>query len=210
MLINEFNLSSKKVLTVYNPISINEIVTLSEKSVEDLPDDYILYVGRLSVVKNLSLLLTAFKLFNELYPDVKLLVIGDGQAKSEIETMISELKMGKAVCMLGIKPNPFPYIKNAKIVVLSSQSEALPTILLESLALGKTVVSTPTLGAVDILNHGEYGYLSKSLTDVESYFDALKSAYKNPIDRDILCQAVINYDLEIKIDEVEALWMGDA
>lgn len=208
MLIEKFNINSNKVVTIYNPIDVSEILRFSETSIPSLPsENYILYVGRLSAVKNLPLLFQAFRIFNLSYPDVKLLVIGDGNDRKIIEEAIDQLEIKDCVFLIGVKSNPFPYIKRAKVVALSSTSEALPTVLLESLALGRTIVSTPTHGALDILKNGKYGYISKSLLDVDDFYEVLKDAYENPFDSNMLYNEVVtNYDLSSKVVEFEKLW----
>lgn len=210
MLLNKFNIPSNKVEVIYNPVDISEILRLSE---EPLPlvgspnDKYVLYVGRLSAVKNLSLLCASFKIFHQFYPDVKLLIIGDGNDKEAVEEVIDRLNLGSCIFLIGVKSNPFPYIKSAKVIVLSSTSEALPTVLLESLVLGKTIASTPTLGAKDILKNGKYGYISNSLIDANDFYQVLKKAYEIPFDSDLLYSEVMKeYNLSSKIVDFEKLW----
>lgn len=208
MLTEKFKINSSKIRAIYNPIDVSEILELSEESLPDFSvNNYILYVGRLSPVKNLPLLFEAFKNFNQSHPDVKLLIIGDGEEKDVIGEAIIHLSLENKVFLLGVKSNPFPYIKRAKVIALSSISEALPTILLESLALGKTIASTPTYGAIDILKNGQLGYISKSIYGIDEFCSVLEDAYSKPIDNDILYDEVITrYDLGAKIIEFEKLW----
>ncbi len=207
MLIYNFKLSPYKVVTIYNPIDVKEILRLSEEPVEVSCDKYILFVGRLSIVKNLPLLFKSFSIFIKSHPDVKLLVIGDGEDKQNILNAMHELRLEDFVFFLGTKPNPFPYIKKAEMIVLSSKTEALPTILLESLVLSKTIVSTPTLGALDILKNGELGYLSECIYDEEDFLDTLKKAYLNGLKRaDLFSIVKQEYDLDTKVIELEKLW----
>lgn len=207
MLTCNFRMDFEKVKTIYNPIDLKMILASAEEPIEEiLKDDYILFVGRLSIVKNLPFLLKSFSLFKESYSTVKLLIIGDGEDYERIVGIIEELNLKNFVYLMGSKPNPFPYIKNAKIIALSSKTEALPTILLESLALGKTIVSTPTQGALDILKNGELGYISKNFSDENDFCNVLKQAYNNPFDEKNLFSAVDqSYNLESKIVEFENL-----
>jgi glycosyltransferase involved in cell wall biosynthesis len=207
MLINQFKLNPNKVVTIYNPLDIEIILQSANVKVCNISNEYILFVGRLNPVKNLPLLFAAFKIFHQNHQNVDLIIIGDGYIKKELELLISELGLDTVIHLIGIKSNPFPFIKQAKIVALSSLTEALPTILLESLVLGKTIVSTPTHGAIDILKNGTYGYLSDSLIDVNSFANMLECAYNHPIDEEILTKLVKqNYELSLKIVEIENLW----
>jgi len=204
MLINDFKIKSNKVITISNPIDILEIQNKSIQIVNDLPNQYILFVGRFDKVKNIPFLIDAFKLFNKKFPEIKLLLIGGGSELDVIVDYIDQADLKNKIELLGIKSNPFPYIKNAKIVVLSSKSEAFPTVLLESLILGKTIVSTPTYGGIDILKDGKYGYISKSISDVNDFYEKLVQAYLNPLDTEVLINyASSNYQLTLKVNQLQ-------
>lgn len=206
MLIKDFNIQPSKVVTISNPIDI-EYIELKSLDEVDVPDEYILFVGRFDKVKNIPFLIYAFKLFNQNFPEVKLLLIGDGSELEVINQAIELANLKNEVKLLGKKSNPFPYIKRSKIVVLSSMSEAFPTVLLESLSLGKTVVSTPTYGAIDILKQGKYGYLSNSIFDVISFSNKLVEAYLHPFKPEQLeAYAILNFHLDSKLNELEKLW----
>jgi len=209
MLNTQFKLKKDKITTIYNPVDSKLIIESSLDIKENIPkNDYILFVGRLNAVKNLPLLFSAFKIFRQKYPNVKLILIGDGSEKENLRKIISNLNLSNYIEMIGVKSNPFPYIKNAKVIALSSASEALPTILIESLLLGRTIVSTPTKGAIDILKNGGLGYLSKSLTDGSDFAEKLILAYEKPLNKeDLVHEAMIKYDLEQKVLEFEKLWI---
>ncbi|PVH25607.1 glycosyltransferase [Sphingobacterium corticibacter] len=207
MLIKNFHLKADRVVKIYNPIDLSLINKYALDPVCDLPQEYLLFVGRFEKVKNIPLLLDAFSKFHQAYSNVKLLLIGGGPEEQFITSYIQELGLENAVKNLGIKSNPFPYINNAKVIVLSSISEAFPTVLLESLSLGKTIVSTPTLGAIDILKHGKYGYISASLDNPNDLFCKLANAYNTPLNQDVLKKyAESNYDLRTRVAEFERLW----
>lgn len=207
MLINDFNINPDKIVTISNPIDILQIQGQANEIVNDLPNEYILFVGRFDKVKNIPLLIDAFKLFRQKFPTVKLLLIGGGSELNTLTDYILKVDLQKEIEVLGVKSNPFPYIKDAKMVVLSSISEAFPTVLLESLLLGTTIVSTPTPGARDILENGKYGYISDSISDVNDFYTKLVQGYLKPLDTNMLKEyALSNYNLGLKIMEIEKLW----
>lgn len=190
-----------KIQTIYNPIDIISIHRLASIPFSDVEEKYILFVGRLSVVKNLFFLLDSFAIFSKNVSKVKLIVIGDGPERDNLLQYTYKHHLSNRVVFLGVRSNPYPYIKKAELVVLSSHSEAFPTILLEALSLGKTIVSTPTKGAVEILNDGQYGYLSKSLEDVNSFSSLLIYAYHHRLDSNVLIDyATKSYGLQSRID----------
>ena len=151
------------IRVITNPINIEEIDRLSKKLFPaSFHGQYILFVGRLSVVKNILFLIHSYSLLLKKRNDVKLVIVGDGPERCLIEREIDNLKLHGNIVLTGMMANPYPFIRNAALVVLPSFSEAFPTVLLESLYLGKTIVATPTKGALDILKDGELGYLSKT------------------------------------------------
>ncbi len=82
-------------------------------------------------------MLDAFKLVRS---DVKLLILAKYNTK--LKDMIRERGLDDKVVILGFQQNPYKYIKNAKLLVLSSDREGLPTVVIESLILKTPVVST--------------------------------------------------------------------
>ena len=94
--------------------------------------------------------------------------MGRGHLKKKILKFIETNNLNKNVRILDYKKNPYPYIKQADFLVLTSLHEGLPNILLEAIVLSKFIISSncPT-GPKEILNNGRGGELFK----VGSYKD---------------------------------------
>jgi len=204
---SQFAIKRSKMITIPNPIDVGSVMGYADETVMDIPEhDYVLFVGRFSAVKNLTLLLSAYKIFIEKVCDIKLVMIGDGEEAEKMHILVKEMGLYDSVILMGMKSNPYPYIKRAKLVMLSSFSEAFPVILIESLVLGRTIVSTPTYGAIDILKNGKFGYLSKSLLSVTDFAEKMIIAYENQLDETFLFkEAVSSYGLEEKITVLEKI-----
>lgn len=199
-LINNIGVQENKIYLLNNPIDIHDIKSKSLFSCEtDLKEKSIVWLGRLSVVKNLPLLVNSFSNILSLYPYYHLYLVGDGPERINIEDLVSKKVLNTHVHFIESTDNPYPYINNAKIIALSSESEAYPTVLLESLALGKTIVSTPTMGAIEILGNGKLGYISKDHS-VSSFTDALIHAINNPMDPRQLEEASLNSSVNILVN----------
>lgn len=208
-LLSKLGIKKDKIHTIYNPINIDDIIKKSQLIVEpqfDYEKDYIVSVGRLNKVKNIILMIDAFCLFHEYYNQTKLIIIGEGEEKDNIKKYIEYKKKGSHIILLGATDNPYPYIYHSKLVLSTSLSEALPTVFLESFALGKTIVSTPTFGAIELLKNERYGYISSSLTTPQPFVDKMIKAYNNPIACNILEEEASNYSIENKIKELESLF----
>ena len=85
---------------------------------------------------------------------------------------------------------------------MPSLSEALPTVIIESMVLGKTVVATPTKGAKEILKNG-LGYIIKSFDDEKELSEMISYAIDAPIPSDILQNESAQYGLNIRVSEFE-------
>lgn len=151
------------VKVVYNPVITEEMMKLSQESVThpffDQTEPVMLAVGRLSSEKDYPTLIEAFKKVNQI-KKAKLIIVGDGPEKSEIENKIHNLKLSDRVSLIGSSENPYPYFKKSNLYILSSIREGLPTTLIEALALKTPIVSTDApSGPREILRDGKYGKL---------------------------------------------------
>ena len=128
----------KTIQTIYNPFDIEEIREKAEEKI-DLAFDYIINVGNLAKVKNQALLLKAY---SKLDTNLHLVLLGKGNQENNLKNLAKKLGIEKKVHFLGWQSNPYKYIKNAKLFVLSSNIEGFGNVLVESLILNTPVVST--------------------------------------------------------------------
>lgn len=155
----------EQIKVIYNPVITPELLSQSSAgSLELLPDNgrpFILAVGRLSRQKDFTLLIKAFASVRQQH-DLCLLILGEGEERGKLERLVAEcgLKLGEDVFLPGFAANPYPYMKQCEVFVLSSESEGLPTVLIEALACGARVVSTDCpSGPREILLDGKLGRL---------------------------------------------------
>ena len=174
--INKVGIDEKKVELVYNPIDLKLIEKKAEnveKKYENyLKQDYFLQVSRLTQQKQPEHLVDIYYKLKQAGIKEKLYFIGDGEKKEIIKQKIKEYNLENDIILLGQIENPYPFFKNSKLFVHTAKYEGLPTVLLESLALGTPVVSydCPT-GPRDILGkNSEYGELI-SLNDKDMFVE---------------------------------------
>ena len=158
-------MDKNKVELVYNPIDLEAIRKKAEnidKKYENyLKQDYFLQVSRLTEQKQPEHLVDIYYKLKQQGIKEKLYFIGNGEKIELIKQKIREYNLKNDVVLLGQIENPYPFFKNAKLFVHTGKYEGLPTVLLESLALGTPVVAydCPT-GPKDILGkNSEYGEL---------------------------------------------------
>ena len=158
-------IEKNKVELIYNPINLEAIrkkaETIDKKYENYLKQDYFLQVSRLTEQKQPEHLVDIYYKLKQRGIKEKLYFIGNGEKVELIKQKIKEYKLQNDVILLGQIENPYPFFKNAKLFVHTGRYEGLPTVLLESLALGTPVVAydCPT-GPKDILGkNSEYGKL---------------------------------------------------
>lgn len=122
---------------------------------------YVLFVGRMSEVKGVDLLLRAWKQLSPCFPSIKLWLAGDGPQLESLQTFAKELEIFSRVRFCGRKQReelPALY-QNAEAVVLPSRREGLPFTLLEAGAGGGICIGTRIPGIPEIIQDGVNGLL---------------------------------------------------
>ncbi|MHC8344584.1 glycosyltransferase [Pseudomonas sp. RT6P73] len=125
-----------------------------------LPRDYWLSLGRLVEPKGFHLLLDAYALAlrSEALPD--LVIVGDGPLLDALTTQANRLGIAHRVHFTGFLSNPYPLLRHARLFILSSVQEGMPTVLIEALALGTPVLACDCeTGPRELLDNGRLGQL---------------------------------------------------
>jgi len=161
-LANEFNIPISKIQVIYNPLDFKKIDEL-KKEIE-LPEIFdnniIISCGRLTKEKNYPLLIKAFNVIIKKGINAILVILGKGKEKKNLEKLVNQLKLKDKVFFLGFQTNPYKFMNNATIFVLSSSWEGFPNVLLEAMACGVPVISTDCAsGPNEIIQNGRNGFL---------------------------------------------------
>jgi glycosyltransferase involved in cell wall biosynthesis len=125
---------------------------------------------------------------------VKLLILGDGPLRGDLEKLIADLGLCDSVALLGYVTNPLKFFAHANAFVLSSHVEGLPNVLVEAMMCGCTPVSTdcPT-GPREVLADGKFGYLVP-MRDPNALADGIEKALDFPVRRELLDAAVRRFE----------------
>jgi len=150
-----------KSSVLVNVVDKKEIIYNSKKFNIDEKYDAV-FVGRLVKLKNPKRLLNIFLSVVGKVPTAKLAIVGNGPMYDELKEYINNNNLNNNVFLLGFQTNPYVYIKNSKIMLLTSIYEGTPMCALEALCLGKPIVSTPTDGMKDLIKQGFNGFLSNN------------------------------------------------
>lgn len=154
---SDFNYYSfvKNKAIIYNP-------SIFKPSFGGQKEKLIIFVGRLEYVKGCDIFLRALALLG--LDDFKLLVLGDGSQKKNLQSLSEKLGL-KNLEFLGSVSDIQNYYKKAKIIVSSSRFEGLGNALIESAFFDCIRVATPTAGAMELLEDGKNGFISSDFSE---------------------------------------------
>jgi len=146
----------EKTLVLNNFIDIEEIKEKSKEKIEKSKNNKTLFVfvGRLDDTS--KKLKRAIKLVEKL--DIELWIIGDGPDRGRYEEYAKELKVSDRITFFGKKSNPYPYIKEADYIILTSDYEGFPVIYQEAMVLRKNIITTINTSD-DQINMKDYAYI---------------------------------------------------
>lgn len=162
---------------IYNLLDISDIeekakLTQSEITRSDAAN--IIYLGRLSPEKGVDRLFDAIVELHGSVRPFRLWIVGDdyytSHGKSEnvrlmLEREVRDKGLSEIVTFLGDRPNPYPYLKAADLMVLPSRKEGMGIVIWESLVCGTPVVATDSGGPREALKNGRWGAVVENSTD---------------------------------------------
>lgn len=142
-----FGIQGDKIKVIYNPYSIEKIQSMMKEEIDDeynfiFSNPVIINVGSLSYQKGQIHLIRAFSKVKENNNDIKLVILGTGKLECKLKKLAKELGLEDDIFFLGFQKNPFKYLNNSNIFVLTSLYEGFPNALVEAMACGLPIIST--------------------------------------------------------------------
>lgn len=139
---------------------------IRKKALEFYPEEYknskkikFLTIGRLTYQKGLDLGIEAAKILKEWKLEFTWFILGIGEEKDKLIELIKKYKLEKEVILLGVKKNPYPYIKNCDIFIQTSRYEGKSVVLDEAKILAKPIVVTNYPTVKDQIINNKEGYI---------------------------------------------------
>jgi glycosyltransferase involved in cell wall biosynthesis len=160
-------LPAERVTTVHNGIVVSatppdRVAAHQQLCAElGLPADSLLIggVGRLSLQKGFSRLVAAIPAITSALPDARILFIGEGPLREELQTQIDSLGVRKSVIWMGFRRDVPRLLSALDVLAMPSLWEGLPLVLLEAFAAGCPAVATAVDGIPEVIDHGVSGFL---------------------------------------------------
>ena len=206
-MIDTLGVDARKAHVIYNPAVSPDIDELAQLQLDhpwfsDGGPPVILGVGRLVPQKDFSTLIDAFRLIRVSRP-CRLVILGEGSLRSELEARIAGLGLEDCVSLPGWVENPFAFMARSALFVLSSVYEGFGLVLVEALACGCPAVATDCpAGPSEIL---EDPALLAPVGDPEALAQVMLRALDRPADKAALRARAARFSVERAMDGYETL-----
>lgn len=157
-LIKNYGIKENKIDTIYNGVDDKKIEKLKLESLSDeeykiFKNPVIINVGATSEQKGQWHLIKIMPELRKYIPDIQLVILGQGVYYNKLEKLVQSLNLKECVHLMGAKSNPYKYMYNADIFVLTSLYEGFPNVLVEAMSVGLPIVSVDCKsGPKELLN----------------------------------------------------------
>lgn len=155
------NVPSSKIRTIINGVELAPYLSLARDGTDDGPIVFG-HVGRLSTIKNQSMLINAFDRVHKKLPQTRLVIAGDGPLRSELEEQARSLGIASNITFLGYQSDIAAVLFEFDIFLLSSVSEGTPLVVIEAMAAGCPVIATDVGGLSEMIEDQQSGMLVPS------------------------------------------------
>jgi len=177
--------AESKLKVIYNGIDIQSFkntkgsFTINRGDLKIPKDAYVIgIVGRISRGKSVDTFLESAKLIKEQIPLAFFIIVGDGEDREEIESLIIKNELSESVFITGWVTNPLEYIRLFDQAMLLSKWEAFGLVLAEYMISSKPIIATNVGGIPELITNDENGILV-SVDNVKKIVEASVKIYKN-------------------------------
>ncbi|RKQ34302.1 glycosyltransferase family 4 protein [Oceanobacillus halophilus] len=160
--LNEFGIENERIVTALNGIKFQQDkkTYLKRTVLGFAEEDFIfLMVARLEQVKGHHIAFKAFANILDRFPNCKLVLVGDGSLKEELETLVKDLGIQENVSFMGHRDDVDCFYQLADITLLTSLSESFPLVLLESARAKTPVIATDVGGVNNLIVNNNLGWI---------------------------------------------------
>ena len=128
--------------TIYNPVHVMPVDSGVPK------ENIVIAIGRMQGIKRQRHIVRVFRLVKDKCPDSRLVILGDGELRNQLEKLVAQLQLEDAVDMPGNVNNVNDYLARAKVFMMTSICEAMPCSVLEAMSAGVPVAACDIPGGL--------------------------------------------------------------
>lgn len=163
-LIDEYGVSPSRVSIIYNsvnrPLKTFNPISILNKEIEK--GSYLIgSIGRITKQKGFDVFVKAISLVAKKNPHIMGVIVGDGEERTKIESLVEKLAITENIIFLGYQSDVYSVIKQMQFIVLASRWEGFPLISIETFAMGKTIIVSDIPNNLEIVTSGEDGLAFK-------------------------------------------------
>ena len=206
--IDNYNIKENNIKTIYNPINIEEINLKKEEEIS-IDNKYFVQIGRFNEAKRQDRMIDVFYK-GEFYKKYKLVFCGTGELEEQAKNKIKALGLEESVIFMGWQSNVYKWMKNAELLISTSDYEAFPMNLIEALICGTKIVSSNCKFGPNEILLGEYAKYLVKPDNIDDYIDKINMALEsyptseNPIIKKCIASNIIKEYLDfMKQERVE-------
>ena len=210
---NQFSWMDKnKTTVIYNGLLLKKnIKPVDIKTIWNIPENHVVFVaaGRLVPQKGFDLLIEAANRLKKSTRPFTLLIAGMGKDRKSLQEKIVLNKLSN-VKLIGFQNNLPPILKASDYVIMPSRQEGMPNVVMESMALGKSVLAAKVNGVSELMDHNRTGYIFDPMK-VKPILDAMNFVLDNHGSEKIINWGLLakdhiknNFRLDKMIDHLES------
>ena len=175
--LKKLGIAPEKIFTLHNYFELPEMnkISLGQKKWD------VIFIGYFRKLKRLDVLVDVIDNLKKEYPNIKCVLLGDGDQTMYIKQLIKDKKLENNIELAGHKSDILFYLNNSKIFLLTSESEGLPMVLVEAMSQGVPVVTSDINDISNVVEHNYNGFLVQSLKKEEYILNMKKIMSDNTL-----------------------------
>ncbi len=177
----------QKIGVIHNGVDIQEFQPKNKIGQDNI--FRLVCISRLTQRKGIEYLIEAVSLLSEKYPDIKLILAGEGDAKKELEEKAQKLALKNKIEFLGRVPHEkvATIYATSDVFVLPSLNEGMSNTMLEALASGLPLIATDTGGTRELVSENENGFIVK-MKDARDIAEKVEKLIQDPEQKELMSQ----------------------
>ena len=161
--VKNFSIPRQKIWVIRNGVNLNLTLSSPEelrKSLRLKENNMVIgTIARLHREKGIDLLIRAFQALAKEFPELRLVIVGDGEERENLEALSKNLRLEDKIIFTGFQETPERYLEVFEIFALPSRIEAMPITVLQAMSLGRAIVATKVGGIPELIEDNQEGLL---------------------------------------------------